>query len=119
MIKSLFLLVLAMENLATWKVFTLSFTAMAIVIVLCQIFLVPWQRKKILAVTEPASMMNDKKAESVSSVFSVTASTVSIDAPVLRNEKDESEENVNKLFHFLQILTAIFSSFAHGGNDVR
>lgn len=34
-----------------------------------------------------------------------------------QEEKDKPE--VFQLFHFLQILTACFGSFAHGGNDVR
>ncbi|XP_053116281.1 sodium-dependent phosphate transporter 2 isoform X5 [Hemicordylus capensis] len=33
-----------------------------------------------------------------------------------RDERDTSE--IHLLFHFLQILTACFGSFAHGGNDV-
>ena len=33
-------------------------------------------------------------------------------------EKEETPE-ISKLFSFLQILTATFGSFAHGGNDVR
>uniref|UniRef100_A0A8D0GXB3 Phosphate transporter n=1 Tax=Sphenodon punctatus TaxID=8508 RepID=A0A8D0GXB3_SPHPU len=34
-----------------------------------------------------------------------------------RDDKDTSQ--IHLLFHFLQILTACFGSFAHGGNDVR
>jgi phosphate/sulfate permease len=110
-----------MEDLALWQIFAISIGAMFAVAILSQLFMVPWQRKKILEDKEASQpkMFKNQISDSVSTVYTLGASTVSIEAPVLKTEREASDAIVNKLFHFLQTLTAVFSSFAHGGNDVR
>ena len=57
---------------------------------------------------------------------SLVLSTEALGVPK-KGEEKETEEPIEvkdepetaRLFSFLQILTAIFGSFAHGGNDVR
>lgn len=110
-----------MENLVLWQVLAISVGAMVIVAILCQLFVVPWQRKKILnrEVTIEPQMFRNSVGQSVDSMVTIAASAVSINAPVLKDPKIESDAKVNRLFHFLQTLSAVFTSFAHGGSDVR
>lgn len=56
----------------------------------------------------------------VASTLSPTSSKVPLITPKGDHTiKADEPEDVSTLFSFLQILTATFGSFAHGGNDVR
>lgn len=103
---------LKMDNLPLWLVFVISIAAAVIVSIVAQLFIVPYQRKKILGEEKPSAPSEKEINASVITIS--TISTQSINSPVL----EKNEKTVNKLFNFLQILSAVFSSFAHGGNDV-
>lgn len=119
-----------MENIPLWLSITISITAMILVAIFVQLLVVPWQRRKISPVDDNANVsgkqandLESKFNSSVSTIATMNVSTVSLSAPVIKQQQQEEddkdkEDNVNRLFHFLQTLTAVFTSFAHGGNDV-
>ncbi|KAL5293151.1 SLC20A2 family protein [Megaselia abdita] len=77
------------------------------------------QSKKNISVVESGTsldlMINSTLSPNSSKVPLIEAK----DGPVFKNQDDSEEpEEVGMLFSFLQILTATFGSFAHGGNDV-
>lgn len=106
-----------MDNLQTWLVFTIAIAAAIVVAVVVQFFIVPWQKKKII----PSKQVENGFASNATIVSTVTTKSLEFptDEKSVHTEETDSEESVNKLFNFLQILSAVFSSFAHGGNDVR
>jgi sodium-dependent phosphate transporter len=76
--------------------------------------------KHCLENVESGISLDGMNHTSVSANISANSSKVpliSSSGATSRNQAVE-DENVSKLFSFLQILTATFGSFAHGGNDV-
>ncbi|KAL7035538.1 hypothetical protein ACKWTF_008431 [Chironomus riparius] len=115
---------LYLHKLEWWHSMLISIAFALIAMVCVHFFMVPWQKRKILAqkpydndikpttIATVTGMENGKKSYPNDSK-STSANSV---APIV--EAKDEEVRVNLLFHFIQILAAIFSSFAHGGNDV-
>lgn len=132
-----------MADLELWMCFVISIGVALAIAVIVQFAVVPWQRKKALSILETTakgtiephtqyqinaalSLENGKIEQYIQSkdvevaVIDSTknstpnGSTVDLDASLV----DQKPQVVETLFHYLQILSAVFTAFAHGGNDV-
>jgi solute carrier family 20 (sodium-dependent phosphate transporter) len=106
--------VLKLHNLDRWVVWTASSVSAIVVALVAYFILIPYYKKKILS--EPITSPNEKPSALESGIIVGKVTTSSTEQ--ILNEPVESEEHVNKLFNFLQIVAACFASFQHGGNDV-
>lgn len=87
---------LGLHETPTWLSYLISFIAMLLAVLIAQSVIVPWQKRKILNMDEEGTE-GDGLASS---------STLKI---------QKNKQIVNGLFDFLQVLSAVFTSFAHGG----
>jgi len=113
-----------MHHLKVWMSILISIAVGLITMALVQIFMVPRQRRKVLLLEPyinqpmPSSVSSIENGKNSSIIVNSMSSSTNSMEPIMKMDEKEEEKRVNLLFHFIQILAAIFSSFAHGGNDV-
>lgn len=85
--------VLGLQNQPKWLLFTITSILTFIGVLFVQFFVVPRQKEKLLKIDVEGSKGDGLSSRSI----------------------NENVIIVDELFNFLQILSAVFTSFAHGG----
>ena len=88
--------VLGLHDLPKWLAYLISIIAMLLAALVAQLVVVPWQKRKILNMDEEGTEGDGLASSSALKVA-------------------KNKQIVHGLFDFLQVLSAVFTSFAHGG----
>lgn len=112
-----------LDNTPLWVAIVASVSAGFLTGLGIQLFYVPWIKKKILAqsasqVSPIPSPLEKYTSTSTASIENGLQSQYNSKIQLTSTDETTTKEEANQLFTFLQILTAVFGSFAHGGNDV-
>ena len=109
-------------DLSLWVLILICLAIGAICSLVVQLILLPYIRLHVHSDTDvsllPVSNENeelekDKEVESISDKVQISDAVAEI-----HKNAEQFNPSTEKLFSYLQILTAIFNSFAHGANDV-
>lgn len=116
-----------------WVTALISIAIGLIAAVLCQFIIVPLMKRRVEA-TSSNELSKSSLGASTDTVLTTIEASPSMNGTgsnlgteneqkvqqsIEDSVREDDEDKVNKLFHSLQTLTAMFTSFSHGGNDVR